>query len=317
MANDSSLLQRPGFDLDTAVFLAEASSVAYWTSDKVDAWALSQGFTKSASFDSSDVQGFWCSRDDTALLMFRGTSNPAQWLRDVRFFPASHPWGHVHIGFRDGVAAVETALLDFDVIAQRVPHVWVSGHSLGGALALVAAARLKIKTGVAALLHTYGQPAVGLNDFAERFSVELPGRLWRFVNQSDIVTRVPPAPLYRHTGTVKRIARPGVLESMQVELGAAPGATVEGTALRSTVAGGAALESATAVSEAGVDHPLLIDIDPVQLSEIEFNRLQLALGAGTPPGQEGPALEGALPWFSDHAITEYIRLLADIRGAKT
>jgi hypothetical protein len=104
MANDSSLLQRPGFDLDTAVFLAEASSVAYGTSDKVDAWALSQGFTKSASFDSGDVQGFWCARDDATLLMFRGTSNHAQWLRDVRFFPSSHPWGHVHIGFRDGVA---------------------------------------------------------------------------------------------------------------------------------------------------------------------------------------------------------------------
>jgi hypothetical protein len=34
-----------------------------------------------------------------------------------------------------------------------------------------------MKTGVSALMHTYGQPAVGLNDFDERFSVELPGRL--------------------------------------------------------------------------------------------------------------------------------------------
>ena len=49
--------------------------------------------------------------------------------------------------------------------------------------------------------------------FAERFSVEMPGRLWRFINQSDIVARVPPGPLYRHVGAIKRIVSPGVLSS--------------------------------------------------------------------------------------------------------
>ena len=94
---------------------------------------------------------------------------------------------------------------------------------------MLAAARHKIKFGVAPLVHTYGQPAVGLNGFAERFSVEMPGRLWRFINQSDIVARVPPGPLYRHVGAIKRIVSPGVLESFTVMASAQVGKTALAT----------------------------------------------------------------------------------------
>jgi hypothetical protein len=171
-----------------------------------------------------------------------------------------------------------------------------------------------MKTGVTALLHTYGQPAVGLNDFAERYNVELPQRLWRFVNQSDIVTRVPPGPLYRHVGTVKRIVRPGVLEATQIEAMAAVSSDDHKVVLESVIAGGAAHEAAAAIREAAVSAPLLTDMDPMPLSQLEFEQLQLALGAGVESGAESSALEGALPWFSDHAIGEYIRLLSEIRG---
>jgi hypothetical protein len=309
----ATVLERPGFDLDTAVFLAEASSAAYSNSDKIDDWARTAGFEKSSFFDSGDVQGFWCAGKESGLLVFRGTSNPGQWLRDVRFLPAPHPWGHVHIGFRDGTAAVETSLAAFDAVARSVRHVWVAGHSLGGALAVLAAARLKMKTGVSALLHTYGQPAVGLNDFAERYSAELPQCLWRFVNQSDIVTRVPPGPLYRHVGTVKRVVRPGVLESMQMETTAVLSGDQKAVS-ETVIVGGAAQEAAAAVRNAGISAPLLTDMDPMPLSQTELEQLQIALGAGGELGAESPTLEGLLPWFSDHVIGEYIRLLSDIRG---
>jgi hypothetical protein len=204
---DATVLERPGFDLDTAVFLAEASSAAYSASDKIDDWARAAGFEKSTFFDSGDVQGFWCASQESALLVFRGTSNPGQWLRDVRFLPAPYSWGHVHVGFRDGVAAVEVSLAAFDAVARNVPHVWVK-----------------------------------------------------------VVTET-------------------------------------------VIAGGAAQEAAAAVRSAGISSPLLTDTDPMSLSQLEFDQLQLALGAGA----ESPTLEGVLPWFSDHAIGEYIRLLSDIR----
>lgn len=307
-------LTRLGFDLEVAVFLAEVSQAAYVSAATLSNWATGAGLSNVTTFDRGNVQGFFCSAGGVALLAFRGTSNPGQWLRDVRFIPWSHPWGRVHRGFLEGVNGVELGLREFDAVAKNAEHVWITGHSLGGALALIAAARWKMK-GIAPSLYTYGQPRVGFGDFADRFAIELPGRLIRFVNQSDIVPRVPPGLLYRHTGIVKRIVRPGVLEmapTLEVPLPADPQlrSLLEG-AKRAALA--PALESAVAAEAAGITEPLLIDTDLAPLSEREFAEVQLALGSGNDvPALEGPALESALPWINDHAINEYIRLLKEI-----
>jgi triacylglycerol lipase len=317
MAVDAALLQRTGFDLSVGVFLAQASSVAYWPDDKVRKWTQDAGFSKAVVFDSGNIQGYWCVAEDLAMLAFRGTGNVRQWLRDARFFPVEDEWGSIHIGFRDGVMNVASVLADFGGAVKSCKHVWLTGHSLGGALAVVAAMRLKSGANISPFLYTYGQPAVGLNGFAERFSVELPQRFWRFVNQSDIVTRVPPWP-YRHTGAVKRIVRPGVLEAAAMRAtkisGTSPAAKRAET-LQELTAGGVALESAKAVADSGLAHPQLIELDPVQLSDFEFARLQLALGAAAEPETKGPALEGAIPFIGDHAINEYYGLLKEIRDA--
>jgi len=307
MSDQYNILAASQLDLGMAVFLAEAAQAAYLVAP--EQWAKASGFTRIQAFDRGNIQGFWCAAGDVALLSFRGTSNPAQWLRDARFFPVPHPWGRVHVGFIDGIANVETDLAQFDPIACGAKHLWITGHSLGGALALIAAARLKMK-GFSASIYTYGQPRVGLGEFADRFAIELPGRLYRFVNQSDIVTRVPPGLLYQHTGIVKRIVRPGVLESV-------PGVAAPTNAIQDAVnrvAGTTILESVRAISASGIVQPVLIDADIAPLSEQQFAELQLALGAGAPASHlEGVMLEGVLPWFSDHAISEYVRLLKEIR----
>lgn len=319
MTNDLTILERSEFDLDVAVFLAQASSVAYWPFEKVQNWVLNDvGFSSAKCFESGNVQGYWCANNDVALLAFRGTSNPGQWLRDARFFPAEHSWGRVHIGFRNGISEVEQALAEFDLVAQGVKHIWLTGHSLGGALAVLAASRLKIQTGLLPFLYTYGQPAVGLNDFAERFSIELPSRLWHFVNQSDIVTRVPVWP-YRHTGIVKRIVSPGVLEAAKRHIKAASikGVTTESVDnFKRVTLGISVLESAKAIEDAGLDRPQLIELEPIPLTELEFSQLQLALGAAAELKTQAITEEGAIPFFSDHAIADYISLLKDIRDAQ-
>ncbi|MFZ2143107.1 MAG: lipase family protein, partial [Xanthobacteraceae bacterium] len=302
--------------------LAKASQAAYGDAAQTGAWASAQGFTRSEFFDIANVQGFWCVDDEIALIVFRGTSNPGQWLRDARFLPVSYPWGFVHIGFRDGVAVVEPALAKFDSMTAPNKLVWVTGHSLGGAVALIAAARLKMKS-IKPLVHTFGQPRVGLGDFAERYAMELPERLWRFVNQSDIVTRVPPGPVYQHTGIVKRIVRPGVLEAVaatQARIALeAPLLRPEAerrVRMNEIVNGGAALESANLASAAALERAVVIDRDVAPLTELEFSQLQVALGAAeNREAPLGPVTEGLFSWLEDHAISEYIRLLEDIRAA--
>jgi hypothetical protein len=312
MPTDYNILKRSGFDSEIAVFLAEACQAAYTSGSD---WANQAGFETAHFFDRGNVQGFWCEKDSVALLAFRGTQNPGQWLRDVRFMPWRHQWGLVHRGFLDGVHDVELDLQNFDDAARGANHVWITGHSLGGALALLAGARAKM-AGMAPSLYTYGQPRVGLGDFADRFAIELAGRLIRFVNQSDIVTRVPPGLLYRHTGLVKRIVRPGVLEivpSLEIPLPADPRlrGQIEAASRAATIP---AMESAAAAEAAGITAPMLIDNDLSPLSDKEFAELQLALGSATEvPILEGLVPEGALPWIGDHAIGEYIRLLQQIR----
>ena len=269
MPNNTTLLTRTGLDLDLAVFLAEACSTAYSSSAAVRLWAAANGFgVRCTPFDHGNIQGYWCVADDVALIAFRGTSNPGQWLRDVRFFPIEHEWGLVHAGFKHGIEIAEPDLAAFEILAVKTGHVWITGHSLGGALAVMAAARMKMH-GINTALYTYGQPRVGLGGFAGRFEAELAGKLIRFVNQSDVVPRVPPGLLYRHMGIIKHIV-PGALEGMSSDLA---------------------------------------ETEQEPLTDEEFAGLQQSLQQ---PGAE--ALEGMLPWLSDHSITEYVRLLEEIRG---
>jgi pimeloyl-ACP methyl ester carboxylesterase len=318
MAGDADLLTRKDPDLDVVVFLAEASGAAYPTGDAQGFVAMS-GLTSFTSFESGNVQGYYCSTQQAALLVFRGTSNIGQWIRDARILPAPfRDWGWAHLGFVKGIDAVETFLQQFDQIAKSKARVWVAGHSLGGALAVLAAARLKSLGVCTPSVLTYGQPAAGFADFVARFNSELPLRLWHIINQQDIVPRIPPLP-YHHCNTAKRILRPGVFEATQgFESAAAPSLPEpldysQAETFDQIIPMNLNLEGLEAARGG-----LVLETDaPPQLDAFEFGRLQLALGAGEPAGLEGMALEGAIPFLGDHSISEYIRLLKDIRDAAT
>jgi triacylglycerol lipase len=76
---------------------------------------------------------------------------------------------------------------------------WVTGHSLGGAMAVLVAAELQPNGG----LHTFGQPRVGNSAFLKT----LDGiKYYRYRNNNDAVTAVPPSfLLFRHGGVLRYI----------------------------------------------------------------------------------------------------------------
>ncbi|WP_176517318.1 lipase family protein [Pseudomonas faucium] len=99
--------------------------------------------------------------------------------------------GRVHLGFRNGFELARKIYpVDLGEIiseSSRDKQVFICGHSLGGALALIHAASLK---DVNPLLHTYGMPRT----FTLKAAQSLSGLIhFRHVNDSDFVPRVPPA----------------------------------------------------------------------------------------------------------------------------
>lgn len=115
----------------------------------------------------------------------------------------------IHVGFRQAldqphVWSEITAHLA--TLADR--PVWFTGHSLGAALATIAAARYKAVRPVQGL-YTFGSPRVGNSGFVQT----VPRATVRFVHNNDIVTRLPP-PIggYQHAGSLKFICSNGRIE---------------------------------------------------------------------------------------------------------
>ena len=112
------------------------------------------------------------------------------------------PFGKVHLGF---LRALNAVWKDIKKVLKREQEsskpLFVTGHSLGGALANLAVAWIinerLIKTNG---LYTYGQPRVGDKEFADKFDSVFKSRTFRFQNNEDAVPLVPWASGYKHVG---------------------------------------------------------------------------------------------------------------------
>ena len=125
---------------------------------------------------------------------FRGTESLQDWLKDANVVP--RPWegpGLVHSGFQ---AALNDVWKELNAVLQtlRTP-VFYTGHSLGAAIAVLAAARVDAAHRPLAV-YTFGGPRCGDDTF--RDAHPLRRAIYRVVNNRDVVPRVPPG--YEHVG---------------------------------------------------------------------------------------------------------------------
>lgn len=137
------------------------------------------------------------------VLAFRGTepTDIVDWLTDA--LVEWHVWKEpqwVHRGFFLGLDVLWSEIAD-KLAELRAPLV-ITGHSLGGALAALAARRFADERGDTVAAYTFGQPMVGNDAFARASHGET---LFRHVYEGDLVARLPPTLLcegYRHYGVV-------------------------------------------------------------------------------------------------------------------
>lgn len=135
-----------------------------------------------------------------AVLAFKGTvpSEPETVATDLHFLMRPWKYGEAHSGFLDTAQELQPKI---QKALQKVKTpVFITGHSLGGALALLASILLKGRERFAAC-YTYGCPRVGNGQFADHlFKVPV----YRCVHRADIVPGVPLLFMgYRQYGDVR------------------------------------------------------------------------------------------------------------------
>ncbi|MBI5091570.1 MAG: lipase family protein [Candidatus Hydrogenedentes bacterium] len=151
--------------------------------------------------------GFLAKDEARAVLVFRGTesTDPSDVIDDVRFFPCrwEFPDGtsaEVHSGFAD---ALNRVLAEFEAaVAGISAPLIITGHSLGAALACLAASRVPARA-----LYTFGGPRVGDDAFCQNMAARV--ETHRYRHCCDVVCEVPTPPLYKHFGTLHYIDRNG------------------------------------------------------------------------------------------------------------
>jgi len=216
-------LARPevAFSLRKGYWLAEMSLLAYERDGDAVRRQVCQGwFLQDVKFynDQKTTQALLLTGAGVAVLAFRGTEPKeiADWLTDSKFAPK--PWdpgfGNVHEGFAGALETVFPAIRrDLESLRGSGRSLYVTGHSLGAALATLLAARLAAQqTYPVQGVYTYGSPRVGDIAFEGNYTRLLGERTFRFVNHEDLVTRVPPRSLgFRHVGSIAYLDADGRL----------------------------------------------------------------------------------------------------------
>ena len=165
-----------------------------------------------AMMDDSGIFGLMGknSTTKTAFVAFRGTQTFDDWVGDfdTLFEPYKYVpnGGQVHMGFQSIYSALhDSVAAGIGAAIAGCDELLVTGHSLGGALAVIAGPDLakSLMPALVPELITFAGPAAGLADFAHFFDLMLPS-CYRVTNFWDLVPRLPPQlpiGLYEQTGT--------------------------------------------------------------------------------------------------------------------
>jgi len=193
-----------------ALALARISKLAYKNNATMEQVLMAKlGFRYFRVFSAQGTEAYLMADDEKMILTFRGSDQIQDWLNNVDMDLVGGPMGgKVHEGFiqmlhyvwRDLQVAIRELKAEAAAQNRSLP-LWVTGHSLGAALATLATACLREKDQPVQGLYSFGSPRVGDRDFARHFNADFGDKAFRVVNKNDIVTRLPPRALsYSHVG---------------------------------------------------------------------------------------------------------------------
>jgi triacylglycerol lipase len=185
--------------LKQSLLFAELSQIAYMPPGPALVCVQKIGFLESLYFDRDGAQAYRFRSKHDCVVVCRGTE-PNEW-NDVKadanaVAVLAETIGRVHSGFKQEVDDLWPILER--ALADNEQPLWFAGHSLGGAMATICAVRCQVSkiSSNPAGLFTYGSPRVGDRAYVNYCRLVH----FRWVNNNDIVTRVPPTWLGYHHG---------------------------------------------------------------------------------------------------------------------
>jgi hypothetical protein len=270
-------------DLKLACRMAKASDVCYYigVTGGLNSCPVYNdvGFiTPPRSFTADMINAALVGATATEIVVaFRGTLpiDTADWddfiesIKDwgtdaeAEFVTVPYAPGSVHGGFSASLQSLWSsvaAAVQAQLTATPLPVV-VTGHSKGGALATLAAIRLRSEAVTTpAGVYTYGSPRVGNTPFANSYDAVI--NQWRFENNNDLVPHLPPAAqwldfLGQVDSRLSGLNAHAYLHAGTLEYLDAKGARTEGNSLRlqaKRMLNLADLLATGQIKQAGTDH---------------------------------------------------------------
>ncbi|MDJ0583391.1 lipase family protein [Crocosphaera sp.] len=173
----------------------------------------------------TDTQGLIIFHKNTAIIGFRGSEKKvSDWatnfkIRSRELDYTDKPYEHenplavifskkprVHRGFLKAFKAILVNPKYHDSVMKQLgaaENVWLTGHSLGGAIAILAANYLleQVEEEIhVSGVYTFGAPRVGNSHYRDHINDKFKYQYWRFMNDNDPVPDIPfPELIYRYS----------------------------------------------------------------------------------------------------------------------
>ena len=197
---------------NNAYWMAKIASLAYSqhpdgrpNEEKIiaDLKAEDENFISVTGESKNSAQAILIEHQDYFCLAFRGTDQLSDWLDNIDFRTEKALFGKFHRGFLNSVNDVWSPLFSkyLELTNSKKRPLFLTGHSLGGAMATVGAAKLIHEGFSFTAVYTFGQPRAMTTATANKFNQKAKSKFFRFHNNNDLVTRVPARLIgYSHVG---------------------------------------------------------------------------------------------------------------------